>query len=236
MRGGEAGQVVGLWRYPVKSMAGEPLRAAEVSWHGLAGDRRWAFIRDGLVHSDFPRLTIRERPDMCHYRPSFRDPARPDASPTTVRTPAGAELDVADEALAAELGAGVRVMKQQRGVFARDRPRARSLSRRLRLDGPAWSGGDRRSRLDRAGPVPLSRRLARRPPCQLGSAPTRRDAPCQRGHDDGNGGEDRDAEGFRTTRERRHADQHEDDDQQRDEREQPQHEDALEDLAHDRRA
>jgi uncharacterized protein YcbX len=31
MRGGEAGQVVGLWRYPVKSMAGEPLRAAEVS-------------------------------------------------------------------------------------------------------------------------------------------------------------------------------------------------------------
>jgi len=37
------GRVVGLWRYPVKSMAAEPLGAANVGWHGLAGDRRWAF-------------------------------------------------------------------------------------------------------------------------------------------------------------------------------------------------
>lgn len=106
-----------LWRYPVKSMAGEHLAAVDVSWHGLAGDRRWAFVRDGLARSDFPWLTIRERPDMCHYRPSFRDPGRPDASATTVRTPAGDEFDVVDASLAAELGGGVRVMKQQRGVF-----------------------------------------------------------------------------------------------------------------------
>jgi len=113
----DVGRVVGLWRYPVKSMAGEHLAACDVSWHGLAGDRRWAFIRDGLARSDFPWLTMRERPDMGQYRPSLRDPSRPDASPMTVRTPAGAELDVADASLAAELGAGVRVMKQRRGVF-----------------------------------------------------------------------------------------------------------------------
>ncbi len=65
-----------LWRYPVKSM-----EAVDVSWHGLAGDRRWAFIRDGLERSGFPWLTIRERPDMRHYRPSFVEPGRPDASP-----------------------------------------------------------------------------------------------------------------------------------------------------------
>ena len=41
------GRVAGLWRYPVKSMAAERLENVEVSWHGLAGDRRWAFIRDG---------------------------------------------------------------------------------------------------------------------------------------------------------------------------------------------
>ena len=29
------GHVAGLCRYPVKSMAGEELDAAEVSWHGL---------------------------------------------------------------------------------------------------------------------------------------------------------------------------------------------------------
>jgi uncharacterized protein len=113
----EVGRVAGLFRYPVKSMAAEPLEAVEVSWHGLAGDRRWAFIRDGLVRSGFPWLTIRERPDMGHYRPAFREPGRPNASPTVVHTPSGAELDVVDPALAAELGDGVRVLKQHRGIF-----------------------------------------------------------------------------------------------------------------------
>jgi uncharacterized protein YcbX len=54
---------------------------------------------------------------MRHYRPSFVEPERPNASAVVVRTPAGATLDVIDPALAAELGAGVRVIKQDRGVF-----------------------------------------------------------------------------------------------------------------------
>jgi uncharacterized protein len=112
-----AGRVAALWRYPVKSMAGEELEAVEVSWNGLAGDRRWAFIRDGQVRSGFPWLTIRERPELAHYRPRFAEPDRPNASLTLVRTPSGDELDVADPALAAELGPGVRVIKQDRGVF-----------------------------------------------------------------------------------------------------------------------
>jgi uncharacterized protein len=112
-----AGRVAALWRYPVKSMAAEELDSVEVSWHGLAGDRRWAFIRDGQVRSGFPWLTIRERPEMAHYRPRFAEPDRPDASPTLVRTPSGGDFDVADPALAAELGPGVRVIKQNRGVF-----------------------------------------------------------------------------------------------------------------------
>ena len=111
------GHVAALWRYPVKSMAGEELDGVEVSWHGLAGDRRWAFIRDGQVRSGFPWLTIRERPELAHYRPRFAEPDRPNASATLVRTPSGGELDVADPALAAELGPGVRVIKQDRGVF-----------------------------------------------------------------------------------------------------------------------
>jgi uncharacterized protein YcbX len=112
-----AGRVTGLWRYPVKSMAAEVLAEAEVSWHGLAGDRRWAFIRDGTARSGFPWLTIRERPEMGSFRPSFADPDRPDASPTMVFTQSGEGFDVADPALAAELGAGARVIKQDRGVF-----------------------------------------------------------------------------------------------------------------------
>ncbi|MBO0824140.1 MAG: MOSC domain-containing protein [Actinobacteria bacterium] len=111
------GHVSALWRYPVKSMAGEQLPAAEVSWQGLAGDRRWAFIRDGQVHSGFPWLTMRELPELAHYRPRFADPERPNASVIQVRRPAGDDIEVADPALAAELGLGVRVIKQNTGVF-----------------------------------------------------------------------------------------------------------------------
>ena len=111
------GVVTALWRYPVKSMAGEALEEADVSWHGLAGDRRWAFVREGVERSGFPWLTIRERSDMLRYVPSLEDPGRPDASRIVVRTPSGDELDVIDPALAAELGHGARVIKQNRGVF-----------------------------------------------------------------------------------------------------------------------
>lgn len=113
----EVGRVAALWRYPVKSMAAEPLPEVEVSWHGLAGDRRWAFVRGRLERSGFPWMTIRERSNMAHFVPSFVDPSRPDASRTVVRTPSGDELEVVDPALAAELGEGVRVIKQDRGVF-----------------------------------------------------------------------------------------------------------------------
>src|SRR3954452_9389030 len=98
-------------------MAGERLASAEADWHGVEGDRRWAFIRPGLERSDFPWLTIRELPAMGDYRPRLADPQLPDKTATTVVTPAGRELDVADPALAAELGDGVRLIKQNRGVF-----------------------------------------------------------------------------------------------------------------------
>lgn len=111
------GRVVALRRYPVKSMASEELDAVDVSWHGLAGDRRWAFIRDGQVRSGFPWLTIRERPELLQYRPRLADPSRPNASGMLVRTPSGDEVDVIDPTLATELGPGVRVIKQDGGVF-----------------------------------------------------------------------------------------------------------------------
>jgi uncharacterized protein len=98
-------------------MAEESLDVAEVSWHGIEGDRRWAFIRDGMPRSGFPWMTIRELPEMRHYLPFFVEPERPDDSRTMVRTPAGVELEVIDPALAAELGEGVRVIKQNVGVF-----------------------------------------------------------------------------------------------------------------------
>ncbi len=111
------GRVAGLWRYPVKSMAAEALPQAEVSWFGLAGDRRWAFVRPGLADSGFPWLTLREQPALRLHRPRFLEPDRPDRSATHVHTPDGAAFDVTDPALAARLGTGLRVMRQDRGIF-----------------------------------------------------------------------------------------------------------------------
>lgn len=114
----EVGRVAGLWRYPVKSMGAEALTDVSVSWHGFAGDRRWAFVREGVARSSFPWLTLRERGDLCHYRPSFVDPDRPEESATVVRIPTGDVLDVVDPALAARIGpSGTRVIRQHRGIF-----------------------------------------------------------------------------------------------------------------------
>jgi hypothetical protein len=111
------GRLIEIWRYPVKSMAGESLPPADVSWQGLAGDRRWAFIRPGIPRSGFSWLTIRQQPRMWHYHPAFAEPGDPDRSPMSVRTTDGRELDVTDPRVAPELGDDLRVIKQDRGIF-----------------------------------------------------------------------------------------------------------------------
>jgi uncharacterized protein YcbX len=112
------GRVVGLWRYPVKSMGAEALTEADIDWNGLAGDRRWAFVRENRVQSGFPWITLRECPDMAQYIPAFGDPGNPDTSPTIVETPSGNSFDVTDPALATELSQhGARVIRHARGIF-----------------------------------------------------------------------------------------------------------------------
>ena len=113
----EVGTVSALWRYPVKSMGAETLQSVSVGWHGLAGDRRWAFVRPGMERSGFPWLTIREASHLWRYEPYFTELENVESSKTIVKTPDGSELEVADPALAAHFGDGVRVMKQGSGVF-----------------------------------------------------------------------------------------------------------------------
>ncbi len=109
--------LVGMWRYPVKSMAADALTEAEIGWHGIAGDRRWAFIRPDVERSGFPWLTLRQRADMRQFTPRFAEPGNPDTSPILVTTPEGKECPVTDPELRARLGEGVRVIKQDVGVF-----------------------------------------------------------------------------------------------------------------------
>ena len=58
-------QVVSVWRYPVKSMQGEELAAADVGELGIAGDRQWAVVdtSTGLA------LTARRVPELLFGTP-----------------------------------------------------------------------------------------------------------------------------------------------------------------------
>lgn len=114
------GVVKALYRYPVKSMRGECIDRTRVWWHGLEGDRRYAFVRGGNT-SRFPWLTAREVPAMLRYAAYFGDPAQPVDSPVRVRTPEGDELPVESDALAQALanryGGPVHLMQSGRGTF-----------------------------------------------------------------------------------------------------------------------
>jgi uncharacterized protein len=113
----QAGVVSGLWRYPVKSMAGQALASTDISWAGLPGDRRWAFVRQDSEGSGFPWHTIREFAGMAAHVAMLAEPARPDRSRVLVRTPDGGRYDVTDPRLAAELGTGLKAMRLDRGAF-----------------------------------------------------------------------------------------------------------------------
>jgi uncharacterized protein YcbX len=115
----ETGQVEAIYRYPVKSMAGERLESATLGWHGLDGDRRLALRRIN-DRSSFPWLTAGKLPGLLRFAP-HRAGTEVGELPTHVRTPEGQDLPVFGEELAAEIerlhGAPVQMMHLKHGIF-----------------------------------------------------------------------------------------------------------------------
>jgi uncharacterized protein len=116
----ELGQIEAIFRYPVKSMAGEPLDAAPMGWHGLDGDRRLA-LRRLDERGGFPWLTASKLPELIRFAPQRRDAGKADALPSHVRTPDGEDLPLFGAALAAEIerryGAPVEMTHLRHGIF-----------------------------------------------------------------------------------------------------------------------
>jgi len=114
------GEVAALFRYPVKSMSGEPLEVAELGWHGLDGDRRLAFRRAG-DQSGFPWLTASRLPSLLLFAPRRQGPAVAGDLPTHVRTPEGEDLALFGPELATEVGrrhgSPVEMVHLNRGIF-----------------------------------------------------------------------------------------------------------------------
>lgn len=80
-------RVVQIWRYPVKSMGGEPLRSVELGVGGMPFDRRYALMDSDPNRAGKP-LTARIERRMLGYAASVRD------GKAYVRTPTGEEHDV----------------------------------------------------------------------------------------------------------------------------------------------
>jgi uncharacterized protein len=115
----EIGRVEAIFRYAVKSMAGEGLQAAMMGWHGLEGDRRLAFRRME-DRSGMPWLTASKLPELLRFTPVGCN-GDPGELPAHIRTPEGEEMEVFGEDLAKDVGrrygAPVQMMHLRHGVF-----------------------------------------------------------------------------------------------------------------------
>src|SRR5437867_5323212 len=116
----QLGHVSELVRYPVKSMAGTATESAYLGWHGLDGDRRFAFRRLGDNNS-FPWLTASRVPELLLYHPFGLDESTGEPLPTHVRTPAGTSVELHSAELRSEiagrLGSSVELMNLKHGIF-----------------------------------------------------------------------------------------------------------------------
>jgi uncharacterized protein YcbX len=116
----EIGHIEAIFRYPVKSMGGQQLEAANLGWHGLDGDRRLAFRRLDDC-SGFPWLTASKLPALLRFTPQWFEQAAHADLPTHICTPDGEDMPVFGEDLAAEVGrrfgSPVQMMHFKDGIF-----------------------------------------------------------------------------------------------------------------------
>src|ERR1700682_2359098 len=78
------GSVASWWRYPLRSMLGEKLSAAEMTERGLLGDRAYALMdtADGKAAT---AKNPKKWPTLFGFRATFIEPPPPGASVPTVR-------------------------------------------------------------------------------------------------------------------------------------------------------
>ena len=120
----QVGRITAIFRYPVKSMSGEPLEVASLGWHGIEGDRRCAFRRLADT-SGFPWLTASKLPELLLYKPfgldSNANSKNGELLPTHVRTPEGKEYELRSAELREEIssryGSDVELMNLTSGIF-----------------------------------------------------------------------------------------------------------------------
>src|SRR5437868_4086704 len=115
-QGPVVGRVVGIWRYPVKSMMGEELNATAMTERGLLGDRAFALVdvETGKVAS---AKNPRRWPTLFDFRAAYVEPPGDDGPlpPVRITLPDGETLTTdqadAERRLAAGVGRPVRLAR-----------------------------------------------------------------------------------------------------------------------------
>jgi uncharacterized protein YcbX len=108
----EAGTVVGLWRYPVKSMMGEELNATEITERGLLGDRQFALV-DAATGKVAGAKNPRKWGNFFDLRAAYVEPPEANATLPAVRltlpngTALTTESENVNDVLSSALGRGV---------------------------------------------------------------------------------------------------------------------------------
>src|SRR5258708_37324014 len=78
------GSVAALWRYPVKSMLGEELNAAQVTERGLLGDRQFAVV-DAATGKIAGAKNPRKWGNFLDFRAAYVEPPQPGSELPAVR-------------------------------------------------------------------------------------------------------------------------------------------------------
>jgi uncharacterized protein len=108
----EAGTVVGLWRYPVKSMMGEELNRTEITERGLLGDRQFALV-DAATGKVAGAKNPHKWGNFFDFRAAYVEPPEVNATLPAVRvtlpngTALTSESENVNEVLSGALGRAV---------------------------------------------------------------------------------------------------------------------------------
>ncbi len=116
----KVGNIKALYRYPVKSMAGESVEEIRVGWHGFEADRRYSFVQSENK-AGFPWLTARQFHKLILYKPRFEDSENAKMSEIIVTTPDGKELPLKSDEILEEIqkdsGYKIHWMQLYSGIF-----------------------------------------------------------------------------------------------------------------------
>lgn len=106
--GSAVGRVVGIWRYPVKSMMGEELNATAVTDRGLLGDRAFALI-DAETGKVVSAKNPRRWPALFNFRAAYVEPPGGDGPlpPVRITLPDGETVTTDQADVEPRLAAGV---------------------------------------------------------------------------------------------------------------------------------